>query len=269
MSIKEKFLKYIDLHIHTKYTKGNGVTEILPLVKKAKEFGMSSLAITDSGTIDGFSEFNKTCLEFDIKPIFGCGFYFAPLGLADSLTHHLVLIAKNSAGLANLRILSNFSFKQGLGAKPRIDFNILKKNSSDLFCLTGGLGGVFDKPFLSGNSELAYSNIKQLKDMFKDNLYLEMQDNGLDNNREMIDILPEVSKDMNISLIVTGGSFYLNPEDAKQCNEIRAKNGNKKLVGDGFYFKSEDDIKSVFKNYTAAIENSFFIANSCNVDFKN
>lgn len=259
-------MKYIDLHLHTKYTKGNGISEIKGVVKRAREFSMDALAITDSGSISGFDEFNRECIDKGIKPIFGCGFYFAPMGLLDETTHHLVLIAMSNKGLDNLKRLSYFSFNKGMGSKPRIDFNILEERNHDLICLTGGLGGVYDKPYLLGDKELADGNLIRLKEIFNSRLYLELQDNELDNNKKMANVLTKLSKELSIPLVVTGGSFYLNREDSVLCNKIRSKHGNRELKGSGYFFKSMPDIIINFNNIEA-IENSYFISSICNVKY--
>lgn len=259
-------MDYIDLHIHTEYTKGNGVTNINDLVKRAKEYEMDSLTITDSGTIKGFSEFYKECANNNIKPILGCGFYFAPLGLENPVTHHLVLIAKDINGYNNLLRLNEYSLNEGFGfGKPRIDFSVLNIINSHMFCLTGGLGGVFDKPYLSGDRELAISNIIELKKVFRESFFLELQDNGLENNSTMRKVLKQQSEELNLELVVTGGSFYLNKEDSERCNILRKQNGNKELIGNGYYFKSPEEIGYSFSEYPKAISNSVYIAERCNL----
>lgn len=255
-------MEYIDLHIHTEYTKGNGLTKISELVLKAKEFNMNSLAITDSGTIDGFKEFVEECNKVNIKPILGCGFYFAPLGLNLKQTNHLVLLAKNRLGYDNLLKLVEFSKSEGLTHKPRIDLDIIKKYNNELICLTGGLGGVFDKPYIEGNKNMALENIINLKEIFRDDLYLELQDNELELNSLIIPEIISVSEKYNIKLIVTGGSFYLNREDFKKCNDLRLKNGNKTLSGDGYFFKSPKYIINRFNSLEVALNNTINVTNS-------
>lgn len=261
-------MNYVDLHVHSEYTSGNGITKISELVNKAKEYGMEAIALTDSGTIKGFNEFAVECGRKGIKPIFGCGFYIAPLGLDNPETHHLVLLVKNEEGYSNLLKLNDFSLNEGSGSKPRIDFDVLKRFSEGLISLTGGLGGVFDKPCLSGNIDLAMVNITRLKDIFKDNLFLELQDNGIPNNMIMLDVLIELSKKLLIAPVVTGGSFYLDRDDADECNKLRVENQNKTLQGNGFYFKSGYEIENIFRMNLEAIKNSIKISRLCNMDFK-
>lgn len=260
-------MNYIDLHIHTKYTNGNGITEIESLVKRAKEYNMSYLAITDSASIQGFEEFNNICVKYKITPIFGCGFYFAPLGHGSNTTQHLVLIARNNIGLSNLYTLDSISKKNISKGKPRIDFKDLFLCFNGLYCLTGGLGGVFDKPYLIGDKDLAFKNLKQLKELFKEYLFIELQNNGIKNNKLMLEVIPEVARALKIKMVVTGGSFYLDSDDYKKCNDIRISNGNKKLSGKEYNFKSQKEMCLLFKNFPNELEVSFNIAESCKVNF--
>lgn len=258
-------MNYIDLHIHTIYTLGNGITEIKDLVKRAKEYGMTYLAITDSGSIEGFNEFKTICKQNEIKPVFGCGFYFAPLGLEDNTIHHLVLIAKDETGYNNLLNLDKEAKNSKLDNKPRISWDNLEKYNKGLICLTGGLGGVFDKPYLQGNNDLAYDNIKKLHTLFKSDFYLELQDNGQENNLIMKSKIPGVANTLGIEMVVTGGSFYLDPKDSVKCNKIREDNGNKTLKGDSYNFKSPKEIEALFPDFKNEIDRTFLIAKSSKV----
>lgn len=255
-------MKYTDLHIHTEYTRGNGITDIPSLVSKAVALGMDSLAITDSGSLAGIPEFFKECRRQGIRPLAGCGFYYAPSGLESDETHHLVLLAKNIVGFQNLKELSSWSFSQGMGMKPRIDKNILKKHSCGLIALSGGLGGVIDKPWLLGEKEKALAGLKLLQDIFSEDFYLEFQDNGVENNRKMRTVLKELAAEHSIKTVVTGGSFYLTPEDAQRCNSVRKEQGNKILPGKGYCFKGEEEILTLFRDDKASVEESRKIVSS-------
>ncbi len=248
-------MKYMDLHIHTEYSLGNGITKIPELVKKAHEYGMDTVAITDSGSIGGFGEFARECSKLNIKPIFGCGFYFAPLGHNTPETHHLVLLAKNIVGYKNLVNLFNFSLLKKFSGKPRISYSELEEYSEGIIALSGGLGGIFDKPFLNKNMDLATSNVDKLKKIFASDFYFEIQDNGLKKNRDMMEIIKNYSGKVSVQVVFTGGSFYLNRDDAANCNDIRIKNNNKELVGDGYNFKSLTEILNISKEYCFALEN--------------
>lgn len=258
-------MNYIDLHIHTKYTLGNGITEIEDLVIRAKKYGMEYLAITDSGSIEGFNEFRTVCNQNKISPIFGCGFYFSPLGLDDNTIHHLVLIAKNETGYNNLINLDKIAKKNKLNHKPRITWEHIEKYNDGLLCLTGGLGGVFDKPYLQGNEVLALDNIKNLQTIFKSDFYLELQDNGQEKNLIMKSKIPGIANKLGIEMVVTGGSFYLDPKDSVKCNKIREDNGNKTLKGDSYNFKSPNEIEALFPGFINEIDRTFLIAKNSKV----
>ena len=261
-------LKFVDLHIHTKYTKNNGITDISELITKAKEFNMDSLAIVDSGNISGIPEFYVKCIENNIKPILGLGFYFAKDSRfsENDEKYHLVLLAENYPGFRNLVELAELSYTEGFYKRPRIDFELLKKYKEGLICLTGGLGGLIDKHLLAKKKDEALGYIDRFLSIFgKDNFFLELQDNGVPNNEIMIKELSAITAEKPIQYVVTGGSFYVNPEDAVKCNEVRTTNGNNPLKGDGYYFKSQEEILERFQEYRIAIDNSAIIAGRCNV----
>lgn len=254
-------MKYIDLHIHTKYTTGNGITEIPALVKRAKEYHMEGLAIVDSASILGFKEFEDECLKNSIKPIFGCGFYF---NYDSDNFAHLVLLAKNRIGLKVLTQLDRESKENLVQGKPVIDFDSLTNRSKDLIALTGGLGGVFDKLYNRGDKSGAYKNIEKLKGIFKDNLYLELQDNGLRENKVLQEVIIDLAKRESINIVISGGSFYLDSTDSIKCNQIRKKYGNRELKGGGFNFKSPKEIEKLYPGHILKMDSSYNIGKLCN-----
>lgn len=254
-------MKYTDLHIHTKYTDGNGITEIPDLIKMAKEYKMDRLAIVDSASIKGFKEFKEECDKNLIKPIFGCGFYF---NYGEDKIAHLVLLAKNREGLNHLVSLDRESRNSMINGKPTISFGSLEGRTRNLIALTGGLGGVFDKLYISGDKDRALNNIKRLKSLFNSNLYLELQDNGLPENREMRDIIMDLSEKESIRIVISGGSFYLNPDDSFKCNLLRRERGNRELKGHGYNFKSSKDIERVYPKHIIELDCSYKIGILCN-----
>lgn len=262
-------MKYIDLHVHTKYTKNNGITEIKDLIKRAKEYKMEALSIVDSATMSGIPEFYYRCIENAIKPIIGCGFYFDPFeNRRENIDkYHLVLIACTYQGYLNLIRLVNYSYDEGYTNLPRINFDILEQYKQGIICLSGGLGGLIDKMLLKGEGEIASKYIKKFIKMFgKNGFYLELQDNELLKNEIAIKKLIEKSSELDVNLIVSGGSFYINREDHVLCNQLRAENGKKELQGSGYYFKSLLEIESRFKNVPNAIENTVKVSNQCNLN---
>lgn len=260
-------MSYIDLHVHTKFTKGNSVIEIPDLVQRAKDYGMEALAISDSASVKGFEEFVTEGLKQGIKPILGCGFYFSYNRDNHEDFAHLVLIALNNSGIKELYTLDRRSRSNVINEKPRITYKDLLEGSSNLIALTGGLGGVFDKVFLKGDRSRAYKILDELKNIFGKRLYLEVQDNGLENNRVMAKRILNTSKDLGIDLIISGGSFYIYPSDSIECNKLRKSFNNRSLEGNGYWFKSESDIRKCFSKEVLELDKSQNIGKLCNYEF--
>jgi len=259
---------YCDLHIHTKYTTNNGISEIKNLIKKAKSYNMKYLGIADSGNMSGVLEFYKECITNNIKPIIGCGFYFTFLSRFDKedSKNHIVLIAKNNNGIKNLSKLVKLSYEEGYYKKPRIDKELLENYSNDLILLTGGLGGPIDKMLLNNEEDEAEKTIKYFINVFgKENMYLEIQDNGLQNNKIVSKKIIEIANTKELQIVTSGGSFYIDKEEIESCNKLRLENKNKELKGN-YYFKSKEEIENSLIIPKIAIQNSYEIAKKVDIN---
>lgn len=259
---------YIDLHTHTAYTHNNGLSTVNALVERAVSYQMDALAITDSGNVSGVPEFYNACIRSGIKPIIGLGFYFADDSRFSQSPHkyHLVLLAENNIGLMHLLTLAERSFTEGFYQRPRIDFELLEMFHDGLICLTGGLGGVVDKYLYAQRKNDARCFVQKCLSLFgDDHFFLELQDNGLEKNQEMIAALIKLSKETGTHCVVSGGSFYVDRKDALGCNELRQAHGNNPLHGDGYYFKSAQEISSLFSMVPEAVQASRKIADRCTV----
>lgn len=259
---------YVDLHTHTAYTHNNGLSKVDALVEKALSYNMDALAITDSGNVSGVPEFYEVCMRSGIKPIIGLGFYFADDSRFSQSTqkYHLVLLAENNIGLMNLLELAERSFTQGFYKRPRIDFELLETYYNGLICLTGGLGGVVDKYLYANRKNDAVCFVQKSLSLFGyDHFFLELQDNGLKKNQEMIAQLLKLSKETGAQCVVSGGSFYIDRKDAFECNKLRQSHGNNPLNGDGYYFKSPEEMACLFSMVPHALQASRAIADRCTV----
>lgn len=256
---------FTHLHTHTIYTAGNSTLAIADLVKQAQAFGMDATAIVDSGTIAGFEPFREACHAHNIRPIYGCGFYLANGSrLAPRGRSHLVLLAYNQSGMAHLRQLDQIAQTEGLhGGKAHIDSVLLPQHSKGLICLTGGLGGPIDKLIVAGDLENATRHAKFFQRIYHDNFYLELQDHGSPKNRIAIKGLCEISKKTGIPMIVSQGAFYLNPDDAEGCNQVRKLNKNKPLNGNQYHFRSAAEMRALFQEYPEALANTERVARQC------
>jgi len=259
---------YVDLHTHTVYTHNNGLSSVGALVKRDVSYNMNALAITDSGNVSGVPEFYDTCIRSGIKPIIGLGFYFADGSRfsQSAQKYHLVLLAENSIGFKHLLALAERSFTEGFYKRPRIDFELLEIYHDGLICLTGGLGGVVDKYLYAQRKSDAICFIQKCLSLFGDeHFFIELQDNGLNKNQEMIAELIKLSKETGAQCVATGGSFYVDRKEALECNELRETNGNNPLYGDGYYFKSPEEMSSLFSMVPHTVQVSRAIADRCTV----
>ena len=259
---------YVDLHTHTAYTHNNGLSSVGALVERAVSYNMNALAITDSGNVSGVPEFYDTCIRSGIKPIIGLGFYFADDSRFSQSTHkyHLVLLAENNNGFKHLLALAERSFTEGFYKRPRIDFELLEMYHDGLICLTGGLGGVVDKYLYAQKKSEAVYFVQNCLSLFgDDHFFLELQDNGLKKNQEMIAELIKLSTETGSQCVVSGGSFYVDKKEAIGCNELREANGNKPLHGDGYHFKSPEEMSALFSMVPHAVQASRSIADRCTV----
>lgn len=281
-------LEFVHLHLHTEYSLLDGAIRIEELMEQAKKYQMPAVAITDHGNIFGVVEFYKKACKYDIKPIIGCEVYLAPqsrfdkakinrdYGIPEEASFHLTLLVENEQGYKNLTRLVSSSYLEGFYYRPRIDMEILSQHSDGLIVLSGCLKGEIPYNIYQGNIDKASKITKNLKEIFQDRFYLEIQSNSIPEqtiaNRGII----ELSKKYNIPLVATNDCHYLNREDAR-AHEIllciqTGKNINDekrlKFHSDEFYFKSPEEIYREFNEIQDSIKNTLVIADRCNFEFK-
>ncbi|MFZ7121700.1 MAG: DNA polymerase III subunit alpha [Eubacteriaceae bacterium] len=269
------------LHIHTEYSLLDGFSRVSNLIKRAKDLGMKSLAITDHGVMFGVIEFYNECLSNNIKPILGCEVYTAPRNLNDRDSRydtnpgHLILLAKNNLGYKNLMKIVSIGFVDGFYYKPRIDKNILKKYSEGLICLSACLAGDIPRAILNNNIEKAKDLVREYTDLFgKNNFYLELQNHHMEEQLRVNDQLIKLSREMDVPLVATNDVHYIDKKDAKSheillCIQTATNiddENRMKFPNEEFYLKSHQEMLDLFKHVPEAIENSNAIAEKCNVD---
>ena len=177
--------EFVHLHVHSEFSLLDGANRIKDLPVRAKELGMKAIAITDHGVMYGVIDFYKACKKEGIKPIIGCEVYVAPRsrfdkdGQADKEYNHLILLAKDTTGYKNLSKLVSLGFTEGYYYKPRIDLEILEKYHEGLIALSACLAGSINRAILEGNMEKAENIAKWFKGAFKEDYYLELQNNGI------------------------------------------------------------------------------------------
>ena len=274
---------FAHLHVHTEYSLLDGFSRVKTLVKRAKELGMSSVAITDHGCMFGAIDFYKAAKEEGIKPIIGCEVYTAPRTLHDKDPNydkyygHLVLLAKDMTGYKNLIKIVSKSYTEGFYYKPRTDINELKKHSEGIIALSACLAGDVPRAITNGNYSRAKEIAEQYRDIFgSGNYYLELQDHGIPEQREVNASLIKLSRELGIPLVATNDVHYIYKDDAKiqdillclQMQKTVADTDRMKFPTEEFYLKSREEMEELFPEVREALDNTLEIAERCNVEFE-
>ncbi len=273
--------EWISLHTHTAFSLLDGSCKIPDLVKRAKELGMKSIAITDHGGMYGCIEFYKECKKEGIKPIIGCEVYVAGKSMYINShengndTYHLVLLVKNEIGYKNLMKIVSEASINGYYYKPRTDKEFLKKHSEGLIALSACLKGEVSSLLLRGIMDRAKESALIYKDIFKDDFYLELQDHGIDEQKIVNKRLLELSSELNIPLVATNDVHYIHKEDWKAHDVLICIQTNRKVQDDNrmkyregeFYLRSPEEMMERFSFASDAISNTVKIAEECNFDY--
>ena len=274
--------KFVHLHLHSEYSLLDGACRISDIPKKAKAEGHTAVAITDHGVMYGAVEFYKACKAEGIKPIIGCEVYVAPRSRfnktygEDSESCHLVLLCKNETGYKNLIKLVSRGFTEGFYIKPRVDLELLAEYSEGLIALSACLAGKIPRLITSDRTDEAEEEAKRLQDIFgKDNFYLEIQQHGIAEQTKVNAVLRLISQRTGIPLVATNDVHYLRRADADtqaimMCIQTGSKITEGRPIGfetNEFYYKSTEEMKSLFKDFPGAIENTVKIAEQCQFDF--
>ena len=199
---------FVHLHVHTQYSLLDGAIRIDPLLKRAGEFDMDALAITDHGTMFGAMEFYEKANNVGIKPIIGCECYLAPRRLTDKTSFdskdlsHLTLLAESHQGYRNLCKLATIAQFEGFYYKPRIDKEVLKQYSQGLIALSGCLRGEIPRRIQEGRTDQADEAARFYLEIFgENNFFLEVQNNGIDEQENVNQALLDMSKRLSIPLV--------------------------------------------------------------------
>lgn len=274
---------FTHLHVHTEFSLLDGASRIDRLVSRAKELKMTSLAITDHGVMFGVVDFYKECKKQGIKPIIGCEVYTAKRKYTDKIADldknqgHLILLVKNETGYKNLIKIVSEGFIKGYYYKPRIDKDVLRAHSEGLICLSACLAGEVQNRMLKGDYTGAKEEAEELLEIFGEgNFYLEIQDQGLNEEMEILPNMKKLSKEIGVPLVATNDVHYVYKEDAKAHDVLLAiqtattldDDKRMKFPNDEFYLKSEDEMKKIFSYAPEAVANTEIIADMCDFDFK-
>ena len=270
---------FVHLHLHTDYSLLDGACEIGELTAEAARRGMPAVAVTDHGNLFAAANFYHKATTHGVKPIIGCEVYVAPDNhknrAADAeRSNHLVLLCENDEGYRNLIKLVSTGFLEGFYYKPRIDHELLAKHSKGLIALSACLRGEVADALLSDKYDQARTNAYRLRDIFgKGNFFLEVQDQGLEEETRINRDLVSLSKETGIPLVATNDCHYLTQSDAHaqevlmciQTGKTMSDAQRMKFATDQFYFKTAEEMAHVFRELPDAVSRTLAIADRCNV----
>jgi len=270
---------FVHLHVHSHYSLLQGLPKVPALVKRAKEYEMDTLAITDYGSMYGCIEFYKTCKKEGIKPIIGVDAYMAFRGMEqkdhgiDNKRYPFTLLAENHEGYQNLMKLVTQSHVKGFYYRPRMDKELLRKYSAGLICLSGPVFGEIGQAILTKNMDRAKDLVAEYQDIFgKENFFLEVMFNDHIEGLETINRdLAELSRTTGAPLVATHNIHYLDADDREAFDTLLGVSTSGTKIGSGFMrgnftFTSGDEMTELFKDYPEAITNTRDIADRCNLE---
>ncbi|MDE6700926.1 MAG: DNA polymerase III subunit alpha, partial [Acetatifactor sp.] len=277
-------MAFTHLHVHTEYSLLDGSNKIKDYVHRVKELGMDSAAITDHGVMYGVIDFYRAARAEGIKPILGCEIYVAPNSRFDKeLTggedryYHLVLLAENNTGYANLMKIVSKGFTEGYYYKPRVDMEVLNQYHEGIIATSACLAGEVQRYISKGLPDEARKAARKYEACFgKGNYFLELQDHGIPEQRTVNMELMRMSKELDIPLVATNDVHYTYAEDADSHDILLCLQTNKKLAdedrmryeGGQYFVKSEEEMKGLFPYAWEAVENTQLIADRCNVEIE-
>ena len=277
-------MNFAHLHVHTEYSLLDGSNKIKEYVGRVKELGMNSAAITDHGVMYGVIDFYRAAKAAGIKPILGCEVYVAPnsrfdreLAGGEDRYYHLVLLAENNTGYANLMKIVSKGFVEGYYYKPRVDKEVLRTYSEGIIALSACLAGEVQRYISKGLYDEAKNKALEYEEIFgKGNYFLELQDHGIPEQAFVNQKLMQMSEELGIELVATNDVHYTYAEDEKPHDILLCIQTGKKLAdenrmryeGGQYYVKSPEQMAELFPYALQALENTQKIADRCNVEIE-
>jgi len=276
---------FVHLHVHSEFSLLDSNLKLPHLVRKAREYNMPAVALTDHGSILGAVNFFKEARQNDIKPIIGSELYLAPQSRFqkpdrkedESNYYHLLVLLKSEQGYKNLCELITASFLEGFYRKPRIDKELLEKHHEGLIVLSACFHGEIPRYLLRGRRDKAMAAARWYQKIFKDDFFIEIQNHYLSQQQEVLPQLVELAQELSIPLVATNDVHYLNRADADareiliclQTNEVLSNPERAmKKETDEMYFKPTEEMSHLFSDYPEAIQNTLLVAARCDFGFR-
>jgi len=272
---------FIHLHNHSEYSLLDGASRIRDMVAAAKKMNMGAIALTDHGVMYGAIKFYQEAIKNSVKPIIGCEVYVVEnrfdksKGKNDNPSH-LTLLATDITGYKNLMKLSSLGFLDGFYYKPRVDLELVKKYSQGVIALSGCLSGILAKLMVAGQEKEAKTTAQNLLSIFKDNFYIEIQDQGLKEQGPLNKQLEEFAKELSVPLVATNDAHYVSKDDSMaqdvllciQTGSILEAEDRLKFSTPEFYLKSPKEMEKALGEYPEALANTLEIAEKCNIEME-
>lgn len=294
---------FVHLHTHTEYSMLDGAARLGELFDETERLGMPALATTDHGYLFGAFDFWRKATDKGIKPIIGVEAYVTPgtargdksrvrwgeesqrkddVSGGGSYTH-MTLLSYNNVGMRNLfRASSIASLDSVFGKWPRLDRELLNTYSEGLIATTGCPSGEVQTRLRLGQYREALEAAAEFRDIFgAENYFCELMDHGLDIERRVTGDLLRLAKDLNLPLVATNDLHYTHEHDAKAHEALLAiqsgstlleptyDNGGSRFAfsGSGYYLKSPQEMRELFRDHPEACDNTLLIAERCEVSF--
>ena len=277
-------MNFTHLHVHTEYSLLDGSNKIKEYVARVKELGMDSAAITDHGVMSGVIDFYREAKAAGINPILGCEVYVAPnsrfdreVGSDEDRYYHLVLLAENNQGYANLMKIVSLGFVEGFYYRPRVDKELLRQYHEGIIALSACLAGEVPRYLTRGLYEEARQTALEYQEIFgKDNYFLELQDHGIPDQRLVNQQLLRMSEELHIPLVATNDVHYTYEDDVAAHDILLCIQTGKKLTdenrmryeGGQYFVKSPEQMAELFPYALQALENTHKIAKRCHVEIE-
>src|SRR5881392_2127421 len=273
---------FVHLHLHTEYSLLDGSIRMKELMKKAAEFKMPAVAITDHGNLFGAVEFYQEAIRAGVKPIIGCEAYIAPGSHKDrpasrrDAAYHFTLLAQNETGYRNLVKLITAAHLDGFHYAPRIDKELLSTHAAGLIGLSGCLAGEINSAIRANNLEKAKQSAAEYRDILgPENFFMEMHDHGMEEQRLCNRVLPQIAREIGVGLVAANDVHFLRRSD-HDAHDVMLCIGTGKMVQDEnrmryvseLYFKSPAEMSELFRDFPEAIANTLEIAARCNLNLE-
>src|SRR5437773_9565553 len=273
---------FVHLHLHTEYSLLDGSIRMKELMKKAREFKMPAVAMTDHGNLFGAIEFYEEARAQSIKPIIGCEAYIAPRSHTDrsnsmrDAAYHFTLLARDETGYRNLVRLISTAHLDGFHYRPRIDKELLAQYWEGLIGLSGCLASEVNSAIQSNNIDKAKQAAAEYRDILgAENFFMELHDHGMEEQRQCNRVLPQIAKDLGVGLVAANDVHFLRRDD-HDAHDVMLCIGTGKMVQDEnrmhympeLYFKSPAEMRELFRDFPEAIANTLEIGERCHLDLE-